>query len=434
MPHEITKNPDFTVEINASLGPEEVSEEREHIVRSLRGQARIPGFRPGKAPLSAIRARYAEEIKGDLTEHLASRLWRQVLEEEDGFEPLTPPEFEALDFDDNGGFSLRARLEVRPQWDLPSLEGVTVPEFPTEVEDTEVETELERICDEQATWEPTDDGATAADGMMVEADVSITIEGAEEDPKVEENAQIVVGAEGVPPEISEALQGASAGQTKVVDGTISKDPDDDAELEDPPEQKNIKYSLDVKSIKVKAVPEADDELAKNLGLEDLAELKERIQAALKNQKMSARRDGQRRHILDHLEVGMEVENLPPTLVNEAVNEDLQRFAYQMAMQGQAPDMNEADWHTMRARIEPAARKRVLDSLILEQLAQEWEVAVPEQDVDDYIAAEAQRQNIPSAEHKANLAAENKIEQIRHAARMAETVTELLRRSGVEEEE
>ncbi len=60
--------------------------------------------------------------------------------------------------------------------------------------------------------------------------------------------------------------------------------------------------------------------------------------------------------------------------------------------------------------------------------------MPEQDVDDYVAAEAQRKGIPFAEHKANLAAEHKIEQIRHAARMAETVNEMLRRAGVEVDE
>ncbi len=434
MPHEITKNPDFTVEIAASLEPEAVAEERENIVRSLRGHARIPGFRPGKAPLSAIRARYAEEIKGDLTEHLVSTLWRQVLEEEEGFEPLTAPEFEAMDFDADGGFSLRAHLEVRPQWDLPSLEGVTVPEIAVEVSDGDVESEIERVCEEQASWEPAEDGATVGDGMMVEADVTISIEGSEEEPKVEENARIVIGDQSVPPEISGALQGASCGETKDVDGTISKEPSGDEELEDPPQQQNIRYSLDIKALKVKAVPEANDELAKNLGLEDMPELKERIAAALKNQKESARRDGQRRHILDHLETGLEVDDLPPALVNDAVNEDLQRFAYQMAMQGQKPDLDQTDWHAMRARIEPTARKRVLDTLILEQLAREWEVSVPEQDVDDYVAAEAQRQSIPFAEHKANLTAENKIEHIRHAARMAETVTEMLRRTGAEEDE
>lgn len=433
MPHEITKKPDFTVEIAASLDAEAVSKERETIVRSLRGQARVPGFRPGKAPLSAIRARYAEEIKGDLVEHLATLLWRQVLEE-DEFEPLTNPEFDAMDFDDDGGFSLRAHLEVRPQWDLPSLEGVTVPEVAVDVSEGEVEAELERVCEEQASWEPAEDAATAVDGMMVEADVTISVEGSEEEPKVEENARIVVGDAGVPPEISEALQGAAAGETKVVDGSISKEADDGEEPSDPPQQQNIRYSLEIKALKVKAVPEANDDLAKNIGLEDLAELKERIDTVLKNQKLSTRRDQQRRHILDHLEDGMDVDNLPPTLVKDAVNEDLQRFAYQLAMQGQSPDFDQADWHTMRAKIEPASRKRVLDTLILEQLAQQWEVPVPEQDVDDYVAAEAQRKGIPFAEHKANLAAEHKIEQIRHAARMAETVNELLRRAGVEVDE
>ena len=72
-------------------------------------------------------------------------------------------------------------------------------------------------------------------------------------------------------------------------------------------------------------------------------------------------------------------------------------------------------------------------MVLEQLAEAWEVAVPESDVDSYVAAEATRLGLPPAEHKANLAAEKKLERVRHGARIAATVDEMIRRAGGEVE-
>jgi FKBP-type peptidyl-prolyl cis-trans isomerase (trigger factor) len=76
---------------------------------------------------------------------------------------------------------------------------------------------------------------------------------------------------------------------------------------------------------------------------------------------------------------------------------------------------------------------VADNLILEQLAREWEVGVPEAEVDAYVAAEATQLGIPPAEHKANMAAEDKLDQIRHAARLTAVVDEMIRRAGGEVE-
>jgi trigger factor len=430
MPHHITKHPDHTVEITADLDRAAVDEEREVIARKLRSQARVPGFRPGKAPLSAVRARYAEEIREELTEHLAGILWRQVLDEDEKLEPLTQPVFEEMGFDDDGGFSFKARLEVRPNFDLPSLDGIELPEHSTEVSDSEIQAELVGVAEENVTWEPAEDDATVVDGHMVEADLTAVVEGSDDDPTVEENARIIVGADGMPNEISEALQGAKVGDTRVAVRTLNEDNQDEEDAEK--QAKTVTYTMVVKAIKDKTVPEIDDDLAKGMGLDDLAQLKERIVEVLGDRKASERRDHWRRHVLDHLEQGIDLENLPPTLIKEAVAGDIQRFVYQMAMQGQAPD-DQMDYQALRARFEPEARQRVLDTLILEELGETWGVEVPEDGVNAYIAAEAQQKGIPPGEHKANLAKENRLENLRHAARMAEIVSELLRRAGAEED-
>jgi FKBP-type peptidyl-prolyl cis-trans isomerase (trigger factor) len=154
---------------------------------------------------------------------------------------------------------------------------------------------------------------------------------------------------------------------------------------------------------------------------------------LGSSKRRQRREQWRRALLDHLEAGLDANELPPSLVSSAVREDLNRFAYSMAMQGVAPASSDINWQELAARVEPGSRRRVLDMLVLEQLADDWQMAVPEADVDAYISLEARQQGIPPAEHKANLAKEHKLEDLRGSARISATIDEMIRRVGGEVE-
>ena len=110
---------------------------------------------------------------------------------------------------------------------------------------------------------------------------------------------------------------------------------------------------------------------------------------------------------------------------------MNRFAYEMAMRGAGPEDGNFDWQELSAKAEPAARRHVADNLILEQLAMKWETPVPEAEVEAYIAAEASQHGIPATEHKANLVAEDKLESVRHAARLTAVVDEMIRQTGGE---
>jgi trigger factor len=427
MPYSLTHSANHTVEVAAHLDAETVDRERQTIIRSIRSKARIPGFRPGKAPEAAVRARFGEEIREELKEHLASVLWREVVEDEKDLRPLTEPKISSLEFADDGGFRLSAQFEVRPNYEIGDLEAVELPVVSVEVSDAEVEEELDRVREEQATWEPADDDA-AEDGMLVEAELHGTVEGFDDDPYHEDDARFVIGSEAVPPEINEALQGARVGEEKNAEKTLPED------LEDADRAgKTVRYTIAVKTLKRKVLPEVDDDLATSIGLDSLDQLRERIAEVLESRKVADRRSRWRRAVLDHLEQGIDQGELPPTLVQSTLREQLDRYAYTVAMQGGGVDPDTINWQEIAAKAEPAARQEVLDTLILEQLAGSWDVEVPEAEVDAYLAAEAARRHIPLAEHKANVAAENRLESIRHAARIAATVDEMIRRAGGEVE-
>jgi trigger factor len=415
------------VEISAHLESTAVDRERDGIIRGFRRKARVPGFRPGKAPAAAVRARFADEIRDELQEHLTGLLWGEIFDGESGIEPITNPHIRDLSFGEDGGFSFTAELEVRPRYELPELGKLSLPEVSLEVSETEIDEELAKVQEEQAVWEPAEDDK-AADGMLAEVDLRGDIEGNDDDPYTEDGASLIIGSDSVPPEINEALQGAKIGDERVATKTL---PDD---LEDKDKAgKTVTYTLSVNGLKRKVVPDIDDDLATTIGLENLEELRQRVHEVLRQQKRGERRNTWRRFILDHLEEGIDRAELPSSLVQSTLKEQLDRYAYTMAMQGVGFDPEKIDWHEISAKAEPAARQEVLDTLILEQLAETWETPVPEAEVDAYVASEAARRGVPPAEHKANLAADRKLERVRHAARVAATVDEMIRRAGGEEE-
>jgi trigger factor len=427
MPYTLTHRANHTVEISAHLESAVVDRERDDIIRNFRGKARIPGFRPGKAPAAAIRARFADEIREELQEHLTGLLWREVFEGESEIQPITNPQIRDLSFADNGGFSFTAELEVRPRYELPELGGVSLPEISLEVSEAEIDDELAKVQEEQGVWEPSE-GDAVADGMLVEVDLKGELEESDDEPYSEEGASFIVGSDSAPPEVNEALQGARVGDVRTATRVLPDDLEDEDKA-----GKTVSYTIAVKGLKRKVLPEVDDDLATTIGLESLDALRQRVRDVLEQQKRGERRNSWRRHILDHVETGIDHAELPSSLVQSTLREQLDRYAYTMAMQGVDLDPEKIDWNEIAAKAEPAARQEVLDTLVLEQLAESWEIPVPEAEVDAYIATEAGRHSVPPAEHKANLAAEGKLERVRHAARIAATVDEMIRRAGGEVE-
>jgi trigger factor len=421
MTHQLTRKANHTVEIVASVDAAAVANERDRLLKLFARRAHVPGFRPGKAPIQAVRSRFAAEVEGELKDELTGRLWREVLAAEQELRPLTEPSFTHMHLDAEG-FTFTAEMEVSPHFDLPSLDGVAVPAFSLEVAQAEVDGELEQLRDAHATWEPAAADAVAADGLVAEVEL-VPEEGNDADEA--RTAHFLIGGPGVPSEFSEVLRGAKVGDRRQAVRSHRHGDGDDAH------EHQVTTSLTVKGLKCKVLPPSDDDLAKTIGLDSLAELVERVREHLGRQKRNQRRETWRRHLLDHLEQGLDPAEMPASLVGSTVREDLSRFAYSLAMQGVDLDKAPIDWAQLAASGEAAARAKVLDNLVLAQLADDWQMAVPEATVEALIRAEASRRGIPATEHKANLAKQDALDDLRHAARIAATVDELIRRAGGE---
>jgi trigger factor len=422
MSYQLTKRMQHRVEIAAEFGPERVEKERNRLLKGLRNQVSLPGFRAGKVPLNLIRARFGAELKEQLVERLAQAAWEEVLDGEEQFYPVSAPNISSAELKDDDSFVLAAEVELRPVLELPSLDGLTLPEISTEVAEAEIDAELEKLQKEQASWEPADD-EPAEDGMRVVC----TFRGEREDDGEvlvdEDDASFIIGHPELYPEISEAMQGATTGDQR---SASKRFPDDDPDEERA--GKTVRFDVTVKNLKREVLPELDDELAQNIGLDSLSALRERIGEVLGSQKVSERQRSWRRALLDQLGEGYDVNDLPNSLVQNAIGDEIAQLEHLITSRGGSSDS--LDRQELAAKIEPQARRKVLDLVILEQLADELEVTA-EHLVEEYVRAEASRLGIPPAEHKAKLAKEKRLDSLRHSARISETVNELIRRAGGE---
>ena len=425
MPYKLSSSPNHTVQLNGHLDAETVARERETVLHAIRRHASVPGFRPGKAPVALVKARFATQVKEELEQRLTGMLWQEVLDGEADLRPIADPVVSTLSIDEQDVFRLSAELEVLPRLELAALESLTLPEHPVEVAEAEIDAELTKLCREQAPWEPAED-TPAADGLMVEADVHSEVVVGEGKPASQEGAQFVLGAEGVPAEITEALRGARVGEERVAETAFASEGEEGGRP-----ARTVRYRMTVKNVRRQVIPEADDSLAKTVGLDSLAALRDRVKEVLLRQKKAARFEAHRRSLLDQLEAGFDLSNLPPSLVRAEVESDLHRFAYTMAMHGVDPGSKEMKWQELAARFEPQSRRRVLDRLVLDQVADKLGLEVPDAVVDAFIEAEAKQVGVAPAEHRAALVKEDRMTAVARAARFSVTETELIRRAGGE---
>ncbi|HHQ47477.1 MAG TPA: trigger factor, partial [Acidobacteria bacterium] len=385
----------------------------------------IPGFRPGKAPLAVVRSHFGHEVEQELREELSEQVFHEIVEQEEGLVPLTPLSIRNMEIEEDGSFHLEGELEVRPVFELKEPEELELPHIEVAVSEADIDEELDKVRAEQAAWEPADDDSVAEDGMLIELDIEGEVTEGEGEPFHEEGVRFVLGEEGVFPEIQEALRGVRAGEERTVEKAFEAQGDEPA--------RKVRYRLKVHGLKRRLLPDLDDGFAQGMGFEDVEALRARVREVIERTRHKERRSQWRRALLDQLEEDLDVNQLPGSLVRNGLREDLERYAYMAAMQGRNLEEEDVNWPELSAKMEPEVRQRVLDSLVLEQLADQWGIEVPEDDVREYIEADAMKKGVPPAEHLANLAKEGQLDGLRNAARISATVDELIRRTGGEVE-
>ncbi len=238
-------------------------------LEKVRQNAKIPGFRPGKAPISLIEKRFGKEIEAEvldriIPEHLTSAM------REAAVSPVTMPALdEEFHFERNNPINLSVTVEVVPKIENLNYENITVKDIPFTVGETDIDETLKRLQNQKAVFEVTDKVAETDDLVTFDY-VDSEVAGGETDPSVKELVS-KMGNEIFPPDLMEEVIGKKKGD--IIEFTTTFDESKSKELAG----KTVNVKVRINEVKKKSLPEIDDEFAKDLGFGNLSELREKLE-------------------------------------------------------------------------------------------------------------------------------------------------------------
>jgi trigger factor len=378
------------MEIPADL----LSREANKVTSEFGRQANVPGFRPGKVPMSVIRNRFTKEIQEEVVSRVLGQSFRDLVQER-GLDLVGEPKLESIDpFIDGAPMKFKARFEIKPQIDLGEYRGLEIDDPKIEVSETDIEAMVERLRLSVSHLRPVvDRGAEDGDVAMIE--ITSTPEGGE--PYMQ-SGEMTIGEEGPLPQLQEALQGMKPeDEPRTFERTFA----DDA-VRDEWKNKTVHFEVALKALAIREKPDVTDELAKSVGGWDTVELmREAIGADIRRHRETEATRFKRSQIGDKLLAAHHFD-VPEGLVEDELGKSVNNYARYLVSQGLDIEKAEIDWRKMADEFRPEAVKRVRRSLILEAIAKKEDIHVSDVEVDAEIRRAARDQDREFADVKHHL--------------------------------
>ena len=359
-------------ELELEIPAEEVSKKMESVAKEFARLAMIPGFRKGKAPVSLIRRRFAEDIKGEVLQTLVPEHVEKALAEQK-LSPVTQPKVDKLDFNEGQPVKFRAVFEVMPEFELGSYKGLEL-EMPTmDITEDDVAKALEEMRERAAAFAPVE-GRAVQDGDFAQVKLLGTPEGGG-DPLKADSVLCHIGAEETMEPFNTNLKGANVGDHK------SFDVEYPADYPDPKlAGKKFHYAVEVLGVKTKKLPDLNDDFAKDVSdAKTLEELRTKVREGLEHQRDHKRKELLHERVLAEL-VKKHDFPVPESLVEHQMDVRLERVVRSLAAQGVDPRAVNVDWVTLRRRQEDRGRDDVKAELIIDRIATAENIDVTEDDL------------------------------------------------------
>lgn len=366
--------------LHIQVTPEMIGQEMGKAVSDISKKAKIPGFRPGKAPRAVVERHYAAEIESEVMNKVISLSYLQALEEHK-LSPVDVPSITNISpFDKSSPLNFTAVVEVRPQFELGSYEGIEVKDSSVEVSEGELNETLDRLREMYAQLE-------VVEGRPLEkSDTAIIdFEGFREGKSIEgakaSGHMLALGTNSLIPGFEEQLVGMNIGETRKIK---VKFPDDYSSKE--LAGIDAEFTVTLKEIKKKVMPELNDDFAKDVGgNKSVAELTEGIKKDLGARKKDELTSAQREEILAKLVEAHSFE-VPQGMVERELQSMAKQQVARMARRG--IDLKAFDAGKFREENKAMAEKRVKGLLLLDVIAEKEHVEVNDQEVETALAVMA----------------------------------------------
>ena len=409
-------------ELELEIPAEEISKASERVAKEFAKMARVPGFRPGKAPISLIKRRFAEDIKSEVLQNLVPETVEKAVAEQK-LSPVSQPQVDKLEFNEGQPVKFRASFDVLPEFTLGNYKNLEIEMPEMNLTDEDVSKALAEMQQRAAAFTPVEGRAVQNDDF-VQVKLHGTPEGGGE-PLQAESVLCHVGAEETMEPFNENLRGANVGDHKDFDVNYPADYPD-AKLAG----KLFHYSVDVLGIKTKQLPELNDEFAKDVSdATSLEELKSKIREGLEHERDHRQKDLQREKVIGEL-VKLHDFPVPESLVEHQMDVRLERVVRSLAQQGVDPRAVNVDWVSLRRRQEERAKEDVKAELVIDRIASEEKIDVTDEELDHEVEHMAGHSGESAEALRARLTKQGALERMKAKLRSDKTIDWLAQNASV----
>ena len=395
--------------LSVTVPVESMAAAEEKVTRRYTSQVRLPGFRPGKAPVAMVKKQFAQQIKAEALDAVLQEAWQAAVEQEK-LEPVAQPRVTDLHVHEGEPVTMEIAVEVRPEIVLDRTEGFALTRPATEVTDAMVQEQLDQLLEQRAAWAPVEERPAPGDQVRVRiatADEGAELPEAREFPIEIGKGQAIAG-------IEELIMEATPGQT--VERAV-RWPDDFPDETQRGKAKRVRVEL--LDVKRKAAPVLDDAFARELG--DF-ETVDALRAAVRTD-MTAHYEREadaavRGQLLDQL-IEANPFDVPKAWVTQLV--EAYREAYRIPDEQREAFVQE---------FTPMAERQVRRDAIIDTLAEREGLAATTADVDDKVAELAAERNVEAGQLYVQLEKGGRLKELERALTDEKVFAWLLARSTV----
>jgi trigger factor len=389
-----------SLEITVPTG--EVEQETERATAAIQQKVRLPGFRPGKAPLSIVKAKFADSIRQDVLEKLVPRFFRAAAEQ-DHLAVVGQPNISDVHFHAGEPLRFKAEFEVAPLFELEDYRDLVVNYAEPEVSDADVAARLEEIREQKAEY-VNEEPRPLADGDYAVVSLE-SLSGVEE--KISQDEIVLkIADEATLPAFTENLRGAAPEESREFEVTYPEDYERKTLA-----GRTVRFRATVKAVRRRELPELNDEFAKDLGdYHTLEELRDAVRKNLVRDREHRAQEDAKQQLLDKL-VDMHAFPVPEAYVDRQIEINLENQLRAMAGQGIDPRSIKLDWQKVRESQKDRATRDVKASLLLDKIAEREAIGATQEEIDREVQRIARQQREAVAVTRAKLQKEGAIGRI-----------------------
>jgi len=364
--------------LHIEVPQETVARELDNAYRQLKQNAKVKGFRPGKAPRSVLERVYGKDVNADVVSRLIQTSFGDAILE-NGIKMIGRPEIAPPEIDGQKDYAYDATVEVTPEIDDLDYRGIALKKTLYKVSDEEIEAQLKMLQRNLARYEAISDARAAAENDFVMIDFTQQVDGEKEDEKTE-NFTLKIGDHRIHADFDAALTGMSPKETKTIFVTFdNENPNEDLA------GKTVVYEVILNEIREEILPPIDDELAKKLGdYENLEALKNRISENLQSGYDKRGEQEINEQIFTAL-LGKTIFDVPESLVKFELDAMVNDMEQRLAQQNISMDEAGLSPETIREKYRKTAEKQVRRHLLLNKLIAQEKLELSDEEIEEGFA-------------------------------------------------